>query len=74
MRRYRQGPAAFVALPLRGAQGDALRGRRPDESAARDAATAALRGAVTRGDNDFKPELARRTVTRAILACAGLEN
>jgi xanthine dehydrogenase YagS FAD-binding subunit len=44
-----------------------LRGKPLDETNARAAATVALQGAVTHGDNDFKPELARRTLVRALM-------
>ncbi len=52
---------------------DALRGRPLNEDTARDAAAVAFRGAVTHGENDFKPELGRRTAARALLEAASLE-
>ena len=45
----------------------ALLGRVLDEALATTAASAALVGAVTHGHNDYKPELARRTLVRALL-------
>jgi xanthine dehydrogenase YagS FAD-binding subunit len=44
-----------------------LRGKRLDEATATAAAEAALLGAVTRSHNDYKPELARRTLVRALI-------
>ena len=46
---------------------DALLGTQLDEADAQAAAAAALEGAVTHGHNDYKPELARRTLVRALL-------
>jgi xanthine dehydrogenase YagS FAD-binding subunit len=37
------------------------------EARAESAAALALKGAVTHGRNDYKPELARRTIVRALL-------
>ncbi|WP_157271558.1 FAD binding domain-containing protein [Azohydromonas aeria] len=48
----------------------ALAGRLPDDAAANDAADALLAGARGHGDNDFKIELARRAVRRAIARAA----
>ena len=50
----------------------ALRGRVLNEATAGTAAEAALRGAVTHGHNDYKPELARRTLVRALLRVGGM--
>jgi xanthine dehydrogenase YagS FAD-binding subunit len=47
-----------------------LVGRRPDADAAAEAADRLLAGAVGRGHNDFKIELARRAVVRAIARAA----
>ena len=52
---------------------DVLRGTRLDEADAGAAAEAALQGAVTHGHNDFKPELARRTLVRALLHVRDME-
>jgi xanthine dehydrogenase YagS FAD-binding subunit len=51
----------------------ALIGKPVDLQSARAAAEAAFAGAVTHGMNDFKPELGRRTLTRALLAAARME-
>ena len=51
----------------------ALAGRPLDLAAARAAAEAAFAGAVTHGGNDFKPELGRRTLTRALLQASRME-
>jgi xanthine dehydrogenase YagS FAD-binding subunit len=48
----------------------ALVGRQPDAAAADEAADALLAGARGRGDNDFKIELARRAVRRAVARAA----
>ncbi|MBF9232675.1 FAD binding domain-containing protein [Microvirga alba] len=52
---------------------DALRGKPLDESRAGMAAEAAFATAKTFGGNDFKPELGRATLVRALLAVAMLE-
>jgi xanthine dehydrogenase YagS FAD-binding subunit len=44
-----------------------------DEKTAWTAAEAAFTGAVTHDMNDFKPELGRRTLVRALLAAARME-
>lgn len=51
----------------------ALAGRILDEGTAREAAEAAFANARTHGGNDFKPELGRRTLVRALLAAARKE-
>ena len=43
------------------------------EQRAREAAEAAFARAQTSGDNEFKPELGRRTIVRALLQAAALE-
>ncbi|MET0741953.1 MAG: xanthine dehydrogenase family protein subunit M [Microvirga sp.] len=55
-----------------GAVEDALRGRRLDEAAIRDASRAAMDGAVSRGGNAYKIDLAPRVVARAILQVGGI--
>jgi xanthine dehydrogenase YagS FAD-binding subunit len=50
-----------------------LRGRAVNETSAREAAIAALASATTHGDNDYKPELGRRTLVRALLQAASME-
>lgn len=70
----RIGLGGLATKPWRShAAEDALTGRRLDEAAAQDAAEAALAGAVTHGENDFKPELGRRTLVRALLETADME-
>jgi xanthine dehydrogenase YagS FAD-binding subunit len=46
---------------------DVLVGKSLTEANAEAAASAALQGAKTHGHNDYKPELARRTLVRALL-------
>jgi xanthine dehydrogenase YagS FAD-binding subunit len=55
--RSREAEAVLVGKPL-------------DERHARSAAEAAFAAAVTHGDNDFKPELGRRTLVRALMTFA----
>jgi xanthine dehydrogenase YagS FAD-binding subunit len=50
-----------------------LRGKPLDEVNAQAAAAAALRGAVTHGYNNYKPELARRTLVRALLQARNMK-
>jgi xanthine dehydrogenase YagS FAD-binding subunit len=50
----------------------ALKGRALDEAGARRAAEAAFAAARTHGDNDFKPELGKRTLVRALLQASQL--
>jgi xanthine dehydrogenase YagS FAD-binding subunit len=51
----------------------ALAGKPVTEASAWAAAQAAFAGAVTHGQNDFKPELGRRTLVRALLEAARME-
>ncbi|HEX3865120.1 MAG TPA: FAD binding domain-containing protein, partial [Gemmatimonadaceae bacterium] len=51
----------------------ALAGRALTVDAAEEAAEAAFTSAVTHGENDYKPELGRRTLVRALLQAARLE-
>lgn len=68
VRDVRIGLGGIHYAPYRATAAEAvLRGRPLDEAAAGAAATAALAGAVTHGHNDYKPELARRTLVRALL-------
>jgi xanthine dehydrogenase YagS FAD-binding subunit len=60
--------------PWRALEAEAvLRGKPLDEAVARQAAEAAFGQAVTHGQNDFKPELGRRTLVRALLEAGVLE-
>ena len=72
--------AARIALggvatkPWRAHEAEAVLAVRPlDLHAARAAAEAAFAGAVTHGGNDFKPELGRRTLVRALLQASRME-
>ena len=68
VREARIGLGGIHYAPYRATAAEAvLKGRRLDEGSATAAAAAALQGAVTRGHNDYKPELARRTLVRALL-------
>ena len=70
--RIALGGVALKPWRARAAE-EMLAGARPDESAFRRAAEAALADAKPSGDNAFKIELARRIVTRALtLAAAGM--
>jgi xanthine dehydrogenase YagS FAD-binding subunit len=51
----------------------ALKGRSLSEASALVAAEAAFAGAKTSGQNDFKPELGRRTLVRALLQAGAVE-
>jgi xanthine dehydrogenase YagS FAD-binding subunit len=69
--------AARIALggmayrPWRASAAEALLAGKPlTPDSAQAAAAAALEGAVTHGHNDYKPELGRRVVQRALLAAA----
>lgn len=68
VRDARIGLGGIHYAPYRATAAEAvLRGRPLDEASAQEAAAAALAGAVTHGHNDYKPELARRTLVRALL-------
>jgi xanthine dehydrogenase YagS FAD-binding subunit len=51
---------------------DVLAGKPLSEASAQTAADAALLGAQSHGQNDYKPELARRTIVRALLQAKAL--
>ena len=51
----------------------ALKGKHLDESSAQAAARTAFEEAATHGGNDFKPELGRRTLVRALLQAKTME-
>jgi xanthine dehydrogenase YagS FAD-binding subunit len=68
VRNVRIGLGGVAYQPWRSRDAEqALIGRILNEAAAGAAATAALKGATTHGHNDYKPELARRTLVRALL-------
>ena len=73
VRDARIGLGGIHYAPYRATAAEAaLRGRALDETSANAAADAALRGAITRGHNAYKPELARRTLVRALVRVAGM--
>ena len=68
--------ASAASPPSPGARGRPRRrcaGQVLDEADAGRAAEAAFRGAKAHGENDFKPELGRRTLVRALLEAARME-
>ncbi|MDB5498811.1 MAG: xanthine dehydrogenase family protein subunit [Phenylobacterium sp.] len=74
VRGARIGLGGLAYRPWRAREAeDALVGKPLTEETARDAAHAALAGAVTHGDNDYKPELGRRTLVRALLQAKAME-
>ena len=74
VREARIALGGVATKPWRAAEAEAaLQGKKLNEDTARVAAEAAFAGAVTHGENDFKPELGRRTVVRALLEAKALE-
>ena len=74
VKSVRIGLGGLATKPWRSHEAEAaLVGRILDETTAQEAAEAAFAAAVTHGDNDFKPELGRRTLVRALLAAAEME-
>ena len=70
----RIGLGGVATKPWRAHEAEAvLAGSPVTEDTARRAAEAAFAGAVTHGGNDFKPELGRRTLVRALLQAAAIE-
>jgi xanthine dehydrogenase YagS FAD-binding subunit len=68
VRQVRIGLGGMAYRPWRSREAEvALVGNELTEAAAAAAADAALQGAKTHGHNDYKPELARRTLVRALL-------
>jgi len=73
VRQARIGLGGVAYRPWRSREAEAvLVGKPLDESTAKAAADAAFAGAVTHGGNDFKPELGRRTLVRALLQAQAL--
>ncbi|MGB6536558.1 MAG: xanthine dehydrogenase family protein subunit M [Xanthobacteraceae bacterium] len=70
--RIALGGVATVPWRARGAEA-ALRGRAIDRDSLAAAANAAFAGATGHGHNDFKIELGKRTLTRALQQAAALE-
>lgn len=74
IREARIALGGLATRPWRAREAEAaLRDQPADESHAQAAAQQAFALATTHGDNNFKPELGRRTLVRAVLACAALE-
>jgi len=74
VRAVRIGLGGLAAKPWRAHEAEAaLVGRRLDEASAREAAEAALAGAVSHGEVAFKVELGRRTLVRALLETQAME-
>jgi xanthine dehydrogenase YagS FAD-binding subunit len=74
VREVRVGLGGVATRPWRAhAAETVLRGRPLDRRSAEEAAEAAFAGARTHGENDFKPELGRRTLVRALLEASRLQ-
>ena len=68
VRQARIGLGGMAYRPWRAVEAEqALIGQPLTEASAEAAATVALHGAQAHGFNDYKPELARRTLVRALL-------
>lgn len=73
VREVRIGLGGMAYRPWRAFDAEQLlRGQSLTEAVATAAAQAALQGAVTHGHNDYKPELARRTLVRALLSAKAM--
>jgi xanthine dehydrogenase YagS FAD-binding subunit len=74
VREARIALGGVATRPWRAREAEAvLTGKPLTPDTARTAAQAAFAGAVTRGQNDYKPELGRRTLVRALLQAAAME-
>jgi xanthine dehydrogenase YagS FAD-binding subunit len=74
VRESRVGLGGMAYRPWRSHEAEAvLAGKRLTPELAETAAQEALKGAVTHGGNDYKPELGRRTLVRALLEAQRLE-
>lgn len=74
VREARIGLGGLAYRPWRAREAEALLVGKPlTETTAEEAARAALAGAVTHGDNDYKPELGRRTLVRALMQAKAME-
>ncbi len=68
VREARIGLGGMAYRPWRSHEAEAVLAGKPlTEANAEAAAAAALSGAVTHGNNDYKPELGRRTLVRALM-------
>lgn len=75
VRAARIGLGGLAYRPWRAEEAErALVGRPLSEETAAAAAEIALRGAVTHGHNDYKPELGRRTLVRALMQAGAMPN
>jgi xanthine dehydrogenase YagS FAD-binding subunit len=71
VRQARIGLGGMAYRPWRSLEAErVLNGKLLNEANAELAARAALQSATTHGGNDYKPELARRTIVRALLQAA----
>ena len=69
VRAARIGLGGMAYRPWRSAEAEAaLASKLLTEQSAQEAARIALQGAVTHGHNDYRPELGRRTLVRALMA------
>jgi xanthine dehydrogenase YagS FAD-binding subunit len=74
VRAARIGLGGMAYRPVRAEAAEAaLVGKPLTEDSARAAAEIALQGAVTHGHNDYKPELGRRTLVRALMQAQAME-
>ena len=74
VRAARIGLGGMAYVPWRSHEAEAaLAGKPLTEANAEAAAHAAFAGAVTHGGNDFKPELGRRTLVRALMQAKTME-
>jgi xanthine dehydrogenase YagS FAD-binding subunit len=74
VREARIGLGGMAYRPWRSQDAEKmLIGKPLTESGAAAAAAAALKGAISNGHNDYKPELARRTIVRALLEAKALQ-
>jgi xanthine dehydrogenase YagS FAD-binding subunit len=74
VKQARIGLGGMAYRPWRAQDAErALVGKPLTEEAAAQAADIALRGAVTHGHNDYKPELGRRTLVRALIQARDME-
>jgi xanthine dehydrogenase YagS FAD-binding subunit len=74
VRTARIGLGGMAYRPWRAQEAEAaLVGKPLTEDSARAAAEIALRGAVSHGYNDYKPELGRRTLVRALMQAQAME-
>jgi xanthine dehydrogenase YagS FAD-binding subunit len=75
VREARLALGGMAYRPWRAAEAEAvLIGKALNEDTAQAAADEALKGAQTHGYNDYKPELARRTLVRALLEAKALSS